>query len=281
MYYLMRVDRKSVTFEEIGRGGGVVTEFSTADKPIARQGDSLILASGSNLKLRFLAIASVVSVEGRGIEQEDAGDMEQVEPPEEGGGYRHLFKVTVERLREPRLGQLMYSLERVSNFTRPGLNFRHHSRVSEADVETIRTGEVHAARSIYFGLLQYLPPEWRSHLDLAARQARAMKTLERNQPGEDGDRLPLEELMHAIYEAAIRPAEMAAQAMERIHKLGPDFRGPYAELGADGSPDTWLNDFLHMAPRNVTEIREAQQGFRGASIDVPPDEEKQWRPYRW
>jgi hypothetical protein len=109
--------------------------------------DVLLLTEGSNLELVFQLGVAVekVAVDHARLDDHD--------------GFRLTIHGRVTA--EPRvtLSQMMYSLVRVSNFARPGLNVRHHSRVLEHDYERIVNGSVHARRSIYFGILQRLHGE--------------------------------------------------------------------------------------------------------------------------
>lgn len=243
--------------------------------------DQLVLTRGRNLELRFIAIGTVLDVR-----------MTESRPPGRGQGaglgYRYTLTVSVERLKEePSLRQLMYSLEKVANFSLPGTNLPHHGLLSDHDVETIVSGQVDAERSIYFGLLQYLPERWREFADLTAQQMQARRSLDGESPQqrirhESARRLPAQELLSSLHNLLINPIDLGAQASRGISGLGPRFAAPIVELRSDGNVDSWLGNVLNQAPRLASDMKKNYEVLDRQAKDLPYAEERRvWRPHRW
>ena len=84
-------------------------------------GDILLVTVGSNLQLEFSLFVKVLEIRTEEIRLDD-------EP-----GVRLVVKGELIGEGHNTLGQMMYSLTRVANFSRPGLNLRHHALRSRSE----------------------------------------------------------------------------------------------------------------------------------------------------
>jgi hypothetical protein len=238
--------------------------------------DILLVTAGNNLELIFQLAVRVDKVS----EQEATVD--------EVDGFR--LTIHGEVVVEPgvRLGQMMYSLRRVSNFARPGLNVRHHSRVLDDDYKRIVSRDVHARRSIYFGILQRLPPLWRDVIDLTARQRLARHAL-RQGPADastglyenDDPRWPVGALIEVLDQDILRSTRLASLAAERRQSLPMEVRGPYAEAMPNGAVSDWPERLLSLASRNAFVLQSLRDEMFNAALQQPDEGGIEWRPHRW
>lgn len=122
----------------------------------------------------------------------------------------------------PSLQDFIYSLEKVANFERPGSSIRHHGPISDRDVEAIASGSIHMYRTLYFGVLRYLPQERREELALSAR-LRSLTGEPTELPVEIGtgrgdastakavSTTPVGQLSHLLEALLLSPAMLAAE----------------------------------------------------------------------
>lgn len=251
-------------------------------------GDTILLAKGRGDELHFFATSKVLHV--------DVKSREQITINEDS---ESVFVITlqldeIEYLPSDRtLGAFMFSLIRVSNFSRPYLNFRHMGRIEEVDLETLVSGTIDVGRSLYFGVLRHLPEDWRAYFEYSSMaenfaQARYEKK----------HTLPIYELKKLINKLIIQPLEISAETE-------PAFRKSLTRMGLEDSyvearlPDddlernitsekqtsSWgISVLINSAPHLIQDIRPHWDMIN----ELAPEEQetrkggnKEWRPHRW
>jgi hypothetical protein len=272
MYYVFRLER-ATEFNQAGERVELVEEVAGRWRP--KQGDILLLTEGSNLNLIFRLFVQVEKV----AEDERPSIHSRAE------GMRRI-RISATLLAEGKnsLGQMMYSLQKISNFARPGLNVRHHGSVGEVDYQRVRNDDIHARRSLYYGTLQFLPAVWRSYLDLSARALHQRASLEeRNSAAKDDEdpRWPLTSLLSIIDRSFLEPVTLAHRAATRRQELPMDLRGPFVEVTMSSNPG-WVEKFLRWSWTNRAVLDDLRSNIGTLTRDTPEeDKEVQWRPHRW
>jgi hypothetical protein len=207
-----------------------------------KQGDTLLYTSGSGNNLRFIGTSTVLEVEQKFIEADKYRDS--------GPFYTtHLKVAPIDELPNDRtLKAFMFSLIRVTNFSKPYLHFRHKSLIDEVDLETIRSGDVDWNRSLYFGLLTYLPATQRTYLEHRAMAMRVSK-----ERSADVHEYPANELMELIESLILRPLTLASETGQLFNELAHRMNWSNAILEA-ASGEEVLYDRPPSHPWNITRL---------------------------
>lgn len=240
------------------------------------EGDRLVVTSNRGLQLRFLALYTVLALSWT----EEASPIQR-----DREGYR--LEIHVELSKELpvdlTLERFMYSLERVANLSRPASSFRHHGRLSDTDVATLESGEVHARRSLFFGILRSLPPKWRAYFETRAHAHAAQDALAQRERWDVAEHPPFVELWSDIWSQVAGPALNGARVSAIFDRLGETFAYPLAET-EDGNVDTFsLSRFLAMARIVAQSIREQSELIQPlfAAAAQERSGEQLWRIQRW
>jgi hypothetical protein len=244
--------------------GGLVVEL-TKRRWRVRPGDRLLLSTGTGRELKFDALATIRDV--------------HEEPIEEVGLHRYSMAIEEWHDLEPRLfDEMVYSLEKIANMARPHLHMRHHSVLTEADTETIRSGEVDAARSMYFGVLQDLERKTRAEVD-AYLQFLSKRT---DRQFEASKVLPF--LVDWIERNALLAVELGqhiADLRAKLHWHVP-LVGTLSAEGMGGTRREWdVTDLLNYAAEHGADTRERISHFATTMRDIVPGDNKKWRPHHW
>jgi hypothetical protein len=272
MNYLIRWERVNVFIRE--RFVEIIEDAPGRWRP--HEGDTLLITRGSNLELEFKLFVTVQATRDEATRLDGERAVRLVIKGELVAEGRHT------------LGEMMYSLLRVANFSRPGLNLRHHSRVNEEDYRRILAGDINARRSLYFGVLQFLPRQWREYVDLAAQELNARRRLAPDGLVADerhvveNPRWPLDSLIQVIDRHFVETVRVAARAGVRRAQLPPDLRGPLAELDpSSGRTNPWLDHFLSWAERNEEQLVNLRNAVADAAREHAEEEPAPWRAHRW
>ncbi len=233
-------------------------------------GDSLVFTQGQGHERRFVAIANVIDVV-----REEEGDIKTV-------------TATVDRpVMLPdgvTLGRFVYSLVSVYNFRAPARHMKHRRILPAEDVRTLQEQRIAWDRTVFFGLLEKLPANWRALLEHESRARRAAKHFETNFTERAGNAPePVAELLELIEDAVLVPARLAAD----VARLWPQISdAPTGSITVGGAEDgtSWENfgSFL----RRAASRRELMERQWGAIAEIPRElytttTEAEWRPHRW
>ncbi|MGO4372294.1 hypothetical protein AB4Z21_16290 [Paenibacillus sp. MCAF20] len=251
------------------------------------EGDTLLYTSGIGKNLRFIGTSTVLEVEQKFVE---AGEYSDSSP-----FYTTHLKVTpLDELPNDRtLKAFMFSLIRVTNFSKPYLHFRHKSLIDEVDLETIRSGDVDWNRSLYFGLLTSLPATQRAYLEHRAMAMRVSR-----ERSADVNKYPADELMKLIESIILSPLTLASETGDLFSALVKRTNWSNVRLEAvSGKEDlyerppihTWnISKLFNSAPFLIESIQEnwkiAEQ-LISKEIDENNFRERRrvrvWRPHKW
>lgn len=135
-----------------------------------REGDSLVFYSGEGNQSAFRQAARVLGVVEVGARES---------PEAMGISSQRFFQVKFDHVQdldvEVTLETLKYSLQRVRRFDKPHAHFRRtYTRISGFDFETIRTGRIFWARTVFGTILNELPLEVQRVLQSELLSARAI-----------------------------------------------------------------------------------------------------------
>lgn len=239
-------------------------------------GDMLLVTRGSNLQLEFSLFVRVLAITTEEIRLDD------------GPAVRLIVKGELISEGHNTLGQMMYSLIRVANFSRPGLNLRHHAQIRDEDLQRVLNGDIYARRSLYFGVLQFLPRQWRDYVDLAAREYSARRALasvavmEAGRRTREDPRWPLDSLLEVLDREFVEFVGLAARAGARRTALPLELRSPLAEVDpTSGRPNTWIDQFLGWAQRNGEQLVRLREAIATASQEHEEEGGTSWRIHHW
>ena len=283
MIYFFRLAPKIERQRDDSSGEWTLKEWTRRRWKLSK-GDVLLIGEGKNLEIKFKALTEVIESpeEGTQVPNPENNDKEDL-------GFQRVIRAKeVKELPEDRtLGRLMYSLEKVSNFSKPGLNLRHHGIIDAGDLETIVSGKVHGPRSLYFGMLQYLPQEWRQYMDLTARRSEAAHAvLARDSPDKRNrasqSALPAYEILAVARDSVVEPVQMAMTAKQLFDGLGVDFQAPFAESEETKLSANWLNDLLQGAEEHAKSLMTLHELLAVEAKEMRDQkDERKWRQHRW
>lgn len=190
-------------------GQWMVVESVKRRWKVAR-GDTLVFYTKGFRGVQFTSVARVGWVETARFEHEEENQTSAF--------FEHtVYLSEPNRLPDDRtLDDLMFSLRRVFNFTRPHLHIRHRSQLSDEDLRTVLTGAIHTKRSLYFGLLRHLPETWRRYHEyqsLALASHTSVSTDMEESP-------PTDELLSLLEETAFQSVALAASIHDLSSKIG-------------------------------------------------------------
>jgi hypothetical protein len=235
-----------------------------------KRGDSLVFTQGQRYERRFVAIADVINVES-----EEEGETKTVtatiEPP----------LMLPEGLT---LGRFMYSLVSVYNFRTPARHMKHRRLLPEEDVRTLQDQRIAWDRTVFFGLLEELPENWRALLEHASRARRAAKHLEVDFTGHGAAAPePVAELLELIQGVLLVPARLAADVAGLWPRISDAPARTITVGGAEQQAD-WGN-FGSLLARAASR-REAIERHWGRIAEIPLElftgrMEAAWRPHKW
>ncbi|QTH42029.1 hypothetical protein J4772_31710 [Cohnella sp. LGH] len=284
--FLYKVDR----FGHFYWGSNEILEYSKR-RWFVNVGDTILFARGRGDELHFFGTSTVLDVNVEVQEQKTINeDSERLY-------VTKLQLDEVESLPSDRtLGAFMFSLTRVSNFSKPYLNFRHLGRIEEADLETLISGTINTRRSLYFGLLRHLPADWRAYLEyssMAENSAKGRYEIDRT--------FPIYELQGLINKLVIQPLEISSETEPAFRKslARMGLENPYVEaklpdhdsesnIVRERQASRWsISKLINRAPgllrdiqpswKMINELLPENQEY----IDTRRDGNKEWRPHRW
>jgi len=245
--------------EILDHGGGTLTDVRSSRWRLMPSGTLVVFFGGGRyFGSRFLGTATLV--------EESVRDLAEVE------GVESTYLLESARWFEGGarlLSEFLFSFVQVTNFSRPWLHFRHRGAFLREDMETLQEGRIDAPRTILFGLLRGIPPEWRESLETRARYE--------IDAGITNESLAARTLS-LVERVAVDSAIQARQLDDAFHHLGLGNVGITAVI--PGTDEVWNVSQLLSACREFTNPSEAWQGLlslgsTGASL------ERQWRPHRW
>lgn len=236
-----------------------------------RSGDALLFLSGTGRETRFFGVASVLSVTHL---EKDALLERGLIGTDSRAQYGYEIRLSkLEALPSRVLGDFVYSLEKVSNFSRPSLHFKHHSMVSPRDVETIRAGIIDQGRSLYFGLLRHLPAKIRAELDLRCQLAAAARG-ERFDPA-----IASRDLIKWLRDHVVQVVELARKLASL--RTEAEFSEPLVATASDRM-DWYLDPLFRYANGSAAAgMGEAMDALADDAENIKPSEGRTWRPHRW
>jgi hypothetical protein len=272
MNWIVRLDRV-VELPTRERSASVLVERSTRRWRV-QEGDRLLLVSGHSLGTVFSAVADVSQVT----------HSETVD--RRVNRSRHEYRVTVRHIvpihGDVSLEEMMYSLTKVSNFTRPYLHFRRRTTIDDDDLASIQGRRIVVNRSIYFGLLRNLDPRWREWFDLRSqfRQVERTSTLA-PRPDYEADP-PVKDLLTLLETVVLTPMRLGRAIVSDWRDVFPDVAEVTA-VGDDRSPEWQLLAFCRNAAARSSAIERGWNTVHDLFGSAPPDFETQrtWRPHRW
>jgi hypothetical protein len=242
-----------------------------------REGDRLVLGRGRGNAFLFESLATVVKL-----------DVRRLDTPGERRWPRYEYTIglgEVSAFPQARLlGDLRYSLTRVSHLADPWRNLRHHGVLDSADVETLRAGRLAVSRTIYLGLLRHLSPNVRAAVESQARVLMLSRRAERYEsPSEaEGEVYPVHELLEVLERAIVASIRIASEMHKQWTILGWEKERIIAEREEQAS--RWdLREFAATAGRNQATIEERLLSIAAASATGDTEFERgaTWRPHRW
>jgi len=252
----------------------LLTETTKA-KLRMQAGDRIVGVRGFGAELRFDMVAEISSVLSKpsGIGEEHGWTVWQI----------HLAEVS-ELPDDRKLAPFAYSLERISNFTRPALNVRHHGRLTDNDVDTLLSGVIAPRRSQYFGLLRHLPFRWRRYAEAQVEMRLATERFD--EAARDRPPPYAREWLHLSMLArrmAITPAVLAAQAFALSAATDWELLSGIAELTPSGGHDLWLDRLLRYAGAQHDALARVEAQLQIADSELHDEEEpiRKWRPHHW
>lgn len=237
------------------------------------QGDRVLIADGAGLYTRFVGSGLVDFVEVVPVPRPLAWERF----PNSDPGKLHFYRLRLsgwQYLPEIRsLGEVMYSLERVTNFSRPTLNVRHHARLSDVDVLAIEKGLIDQGRSLYFGLLQHMPEPQRTRLDLLCQLAQASSGREFDPASAAAP------LLRSLRAAVGEPIRLAS----RLHTLRTKLeqKRPISAVSPAKNKEWRAERLLHLAARDDGMTLSLFDSLTEVSGTTEPGERRKWRPHHW
>jgi hypothetical protein len=273
------------------RAYSTIQEYSKRRWPV-NVGDTILFAYGSGDELQFLGTSNIIDCKVEVQEQQTINEETE---------RLYLTKLQLDKfdsLPEDRtLGAFMFSLVRVSNFSKPFLNFRHLGRIEEEDLKTLITGTVNVRRSLYFGLLRHIPSNWRAYLEYSSMAEKSAK-----EQGIKNDIFPTDELLGFLNKLVFQPLEIGSETepvfRESLARMGlentrvearmPDYNNEM-DLERESRGDKWsISELISQAPDLLQEIKpnwnminEMLQNDTEENSNNRRGENKKWRPHKW
>jgi hypothetical protein len=269
--WIFRLDRNrggeaSLDFEHsVGR----IVEFTRRRWRIGVN-DYLVFVRGHSLAMSFEAVGRVSGV--RAPDERSA----------RGGEYPYEVNLSeLHRVTPVQLEQMMYSLTKVANLTRPSLHFRHRGAIGDLDLKRLLTGEISVGRSMYYGLLRHIAPEWRDRFEAHARLRSLSRRTDRvDNEGEEAFP-PVAELYDVVEEAIVTPMRLGREVGRRWSEVFPDEGVVRVEDDRGGS---WAMLRFCQEAERVARFGDAwSELYSSAQAAHPTEQDRaaQWRRHYW
>jgi hypothetical protein len=218
-----REDRLEFRHVDEGGGGNAFAIEVPSDRWRFGEGDTAIFFRGRGRGVSFRAWATVLRTA-------------RSDRSLSGKGNWWTYTVVTEQetaFPEDRtLDNFAYSLPRISNLRDPWRHIGHRWQLSDLDLEILTSGEVHAPRTFYFGLLAALDRSWALPLDRAANARRLLtNALDPDFRARPDDGARVEELRELLTHLVVEPARLAHEIGRMHAQLFEGALSPELDMG--------------------------------------------------